>query len=34
MNHGQMQFLATEFPYKKQYANYVGVSGCRRWWRQ
>src|ERR1700733_8759106 len=24
MNHAEMQFLTTEFPYKKQYANFIG----------
>jgi aldehyde dehydrogenase len=24
MNHAEMQFLSTEFPYKKQYANFIG----------
>ena len=24
MNHAEMQFLTTEFPYKKQYGNFIG----------
>ncbi len=24
MNHAEMQFLTTEFPFKKQYANFIG----------
>ena len=24
MNHAEMQFLTTEFPYKKQYQNFIG----------
>ena len=24
MNHAEMQFLSTEFPYKKQYGNFIG----------
>ena len=24
MNHAEMQFLTTEFPYKKQYDNFIG----------
>ncbi|WP_042304073.1 aldehyde dehydrogenase family protein, partial [Paraburkholderia kururiensis] len=24
MNHAEMQFLTTEYPYKKQYGNFIG----------
>src|SRR6516225_10951395 len=24
MNHAEMQFLSTEYPYKKQYGNFIG----------
>ena len=30
MNHAEMQFLNTEFPFKKQYGNFIGGKWVRR----